>query len=623
MASQLVRINGALVNARWTPAPTTPQTVTVPYDVIITPTLYAPSVATPPGPTEMTVNSPSGYKGRASTGLPSGTVTTGTISPNAETLILVFAAAANAAGLGQPVDEPGTMTGLGLTWTKVANLQYASRRKLYCWWAYAESIPTPGTLSIPYAAGGGAIQDVGWVVVEVGGADSTGPIGTVSTTQASGATSITGTLSGTPEDGDRVFAAAGIESSAAVTAELDLINETGYTSGDNFRQLVVQWDDDSVLDTSPTFSWTPADSAGVVAFYVNAGGVRPRTVAPAVVSTTSTVYTPSVALANSPQSVAPAVVTNPPQVHAAVVTNAGLTGERPTYYNTGPSGTLTDLNVGDIGENGGTFTNRRIVGGNWFAGRDGGVSWGNGVEADSQVYTFTNCEFTEELFLSWDGPSQRNVYSSNLPTVNLTDCSGRGLNVGSPVYLNVERYRGWGDGRAMSFVCQNAVDPSYDWIHQFFPIDIKNSYFYQHKVVDHTEVWWCSGQPDGVRFENCAFNQRGNAAKGITGVTNVHFGPGTLGGDRGESWVKHCWFDYVVGFGDDTPASATAFWCITANRGQMHWEDCYLVGASRSCGYFTGNGDDLSDFTMSGMRDLDSGNLLVWDGTSLSDSGSP
>lgn len=345
MASQLVRINGNVVMGRWTPAGPVAQTVT-PGLIAAPATVHAPSVATPPAATEITIYSPSGHKGRQTVSAASGSVSTGTVAPNADTLLLVAVAVAQ--NSGHPSDIPTAVSGLGLTWTKAAAVAYAFRRRLFVWWAYAGSAPTPGAITIPYLASStGTVQDIGWIVVEVGGADSEGPLGTVTASglESTGATSLSATISGTAEDGDRGFSFAALETTSSVSVENTLINQTGYTSGDSFRQLVGQWDAVDPQDTAHAFTWSPADAGAVVGFYVNAGGVRPRTIGPAVIAAPATVHAPQLALANSPQSISPGVISDPATVHAPTI--SAPTAGFPDATNTGvPAGTTLTLRTG-------------------------------------------------------------------------------------------------------------------------------------------------------------------------------------------------------------------------------------------------------------------------------------
>lgn len=240
------------------------------------------------------INSPSGYMGRATLGDDGGTTPTGTISPGANTLVIVFAAVAQEPGEA-PSDSPGTMTGLGLTWTQRSNLLYADRRKLYCWTALTGgSAPTPGAISIPYSpfAGGQVIQDLGWVVVEVTGVDVGTPIGSVVTAVQTGGTTAAATITDTPDTGDRVIAAAGFETTASISVENTLVNATGYLASENFRQLSAQWDPDSTHDTTPTFSWAGSSRAGTVAFLLIAQA--DRTVDLAALSVAPTLFAPVV-----------------------------------------------------------------------------------------------------------------------------------------------------------------------------------------------------------------------------------------------------------------------------------------------------------------------------------------
>lgn len=283
----------------------------------------------------------------------------------------------------------------------------------------------------------------------------------------------------------------------------------------------------------------------------------------------------------------------------------------PTIDNTGPEGPLTDIDVSEIVP-GGIYSNCRVVGGDWKPFE--------GETRQAWTWTFDNCEFTGSISMNFRGPDgTRGVYSDELPTLNLTRVSASTLVVVSPVNLNADRCRFDGSGL---YTHSGNLDEYADWRHQLFPLTITNSFFWSPYLPspNHTETWFGAGYPDGIQMTNVTFYQETGplADSGVTGVTNIHFGPGTLK----KNILRRVYFDFAHS-PSEGGAPPPSYANITANRGQLSVEDCFV--ASRGAVYFSkGNPDeDVSQYTFTNCRDIDSGNLLLWDGTGLSDSGSP
>lgn len=134
-----------------------------------------------------------------STGASTSTVTTASVSPSANKLQLLAVNSRNFTGSAPPAP---TVTGCGLTWVQVTNIQYdtgpTSLKRVTLFRAMGAS-PTTGTLSIDFA--GDSQTDVCWSLDEFTGMDTSGTNGsgaivqTVTAKDETGsATSITATL---------------------------------------------------------------------------------------------------------------------------------------------------------------------------------------------------------------------------------------------------------------------------------------------------------------------------------------------------------------------------------------------------------------------------------------------
>ena len=215
------------------------------------------------------------------TALDSGTFTsspgtTASISLDAGEMVVVDVATANSSSFQ---DHTVTVTGSGLTFGLLtgAKVEWGYRRYIQRHYAVASG-SFSGTLSIEVVTGGGTWQEAIYSVHKISGFDTGTPWGTVYTnatpsTPAGRATSLSVTVSDTPDSGDIVDAAFGIEGasvSSTLNGELDTtIHNVG--GGGNVRTLHTAYDSAPDSNPTPGVTWTGDSYAGGYAVVCNVG----------------------------------------------------------------------------------------------------------------------------------------------------------------------------------------------------------------------------------------------------------------------------------------------------------------------------------------------------------------
>lgn len=160
-------------------------------------------------------------------------VTTASISPTANRLILALVGSQQ--GSGAPVPS---LSGNGLTWTEVNHITVGTRA-LYLFRALSGSTPTPGTVSITF--GGSNQTNIGWQFAEFDNVDTTGVNGanavvqSVTKSQTGTAAGVTVTLAALGSANNATYGAVRNPNNPAITAGsgyTELGQANGATSGD-------------------------------------------------------------------------------------------------------------------------------------------------------------------------------------------------------------------------------------------------------------------------------------------------------------------------------------------------------------------------------------------------------
>ena len=172
-------------------------------------------------------------------------------------------------------DEPtltiGDPSSRGITWTRIHGTIYSDRRDVEVWKGTGGS--GSGAFTLTYSAPlNGGYQSHAWSIEEVTGQDTTTPndAGVVGSTVTG--TSLNLPDVGTPDGGDRVFAAFGFENGADSFALEAALTELGSQVGlGNVRSLKTGYDASDPQDETPGATWgTSGNTCGGVGFIVNA-----------------------------------------------------------------------------------------------------------------------------------------------------------------------------------------------------------------------------------------------------------------------------------------------------------------------------------------------------------------
>jgi hypothetical protein len=158
-----------------------------------------------------------------------------------------------------------TVTGLGATWTKLGEAVYGTRRR---GWLYRGIGGTgSGSITIEYTSVE-TIQEMGWVLDELTGQESTATEGFASNPN----TGTTGTVTsaGSATAGDATYSSLCTENNIDATPEAGWTALGQTTTGSlGVRRIESAWDSDA--DLSSTWTWDGA-SQSFVAFIVIVNG---------------------------------------------------------------------------------------------------------------------------------------------------------------------------------------------------------------------------------------------------------------------------------------------------------------------------------------------------------------
>lgn len=162
-------------------------------------------------------NRTSGGQASAST-----SISTGTVSPAANTILAVAVIGRRSTGPSQP-----TVSGLSLSWTHVAGTVFATSRRLDVFWALVGGSPGAGALTFDW----GETHDAVWAVDEVADADSDGPV--QSATATATATTVSAALAALRDSQSLVWAAFGGSVYSYTWSPEGGATETADTAGTN------------------------------------------------------------------------------------------------------------------------------------------------------------------------------------------------------------------------------------------------------------------------------------------------------------------------------------------------------------------------------------------------------
>lgn len=226
----------------------------------------------------------------------SNPLTTASVSPTSGNIVLVFATMVVDTTSGDLHVTSETCSGLNITWNALHPTPGSNgwdmnfRRNTHAWWGISDG--TSGTIQIGATPDEGTFQEYQWSVVEIKGADNTTPFGTRYMAEQISGTSISVTVSETPDTNDWVLAYLVHEDSdsyttdgLAVNGELDSIIQ--YKEGaSNIRSTYVAID--KLPDSTPTpgFTWTTAFTGTIVGMILNVKSITPQ-------GLTATAYTDS------------------------------------------------------------------------------------------------------------------------------------------------------------------------------------------------------------------------------------------------------------------------------------------------------------------------------------------
>ena len=195
---------------------------------------------------------------------------TASISPTADRWVFVAVATSSTEG---PHAGEVDISGCGITWAKVSEIDFGGRRTVHVFRGMNAS-PTTGALTITWTddGGSGAYEQMKWSVDEASGVHATVPVGTAYTTASSGETMAV-TVSETPDSGDHVYAAMALEDNNATTLNGELATKlSDFGDATGARHLTVAYDDTPDSSPTPGMSWTGSTSYGGIAFIVETAG---------------------------------------------------------------------------------------------------------------------------------------------------------------------------------------------------------------------------------------------------------------------------------------------------------------------------------------------------------------
>lgn len=200
---------------------------------------------------------------------------TGTVNATAGARVLVSLGISVAAGGFTDAGDSVAISGGGVTWTQKGRVEtWGSRRATYTF--ESSATPSSATLAITFTPVYIATwESTKYSVDEVTGMDTTTPFGTAYTYTSASPTSAPVTVSETPDAGDMVYYAAGLEdnNTPSLGSELDTtLISFGDTVG--VRRFITAYDSSPDSTPEPSVTWSPGCGTGAVAFVVNvaAGG---------------------------------------------------------------------------------------------------------------------------------------------------------------------------------------------------------------------------------------------------------------------------------------------------------------------------------------------------------------
>lgn len=201
-----------------------------------------------------------------------------------------------------------TLSGWGITWNQIATAQHdiagSSRKRITLFWGYNAS-PSSGTLTADF--GGQTQTDMGIVVDEITGADTTSPIvqSTTATDDTITVSTLTATLGAFADTDNATYSAGGIGSvGSTFTPGTGFATVSDLGTGTSNR-LSTQFKNTN--DTSVDMSWSANEEIGIIAVEIGVAGSG-TTVTPGVATLTLTTFAPTVTTSNN-QLVTPGVAT--------------------------------------------------------------------------------------------------------------------------------------------------------------------------------------------------------------------------------------------------------------------------------------------------------------------------
>lgn len=200
-----------------------------------------------------------------------GSFDTASITPTANAQVIVSVVLSKPGGNTTTTSDNMSVSGCNLTWSQVGEIaSWSSRRATYIWKGVGAS-PSSGALTISFTASGGdgLTENQKYSVDEFTGVDSGTPFGTVYTQETTG-TSVTATVSETPDSGDWVFFVGGTDVNEAMTLGGELETKlTQINDATGARTLTVAYDSAPDSNPTPSMSWSTSNVGAGVAFIIN------------------------------------------------------------------------------------------------------------------------------------------------------------------------------------------------------------------------------------------------------------------------------------------------------------------------------------------------------------------
>ena len=195
------------------------------------------------------------------------------ITPKEITYVAVAVAQAGSSGIAS-CDV--SISGGGLTWNHmVAGGQiYADRRKIFV--LRGTGTPSAGVLTFTITTGAGGLAETMYSVDGIDGGNTSDPDDAPQVASTAGATALACPDVGTPDAGDHIYAAFGIEGGTVSATVDDGIALTNLGGGAAVRTLVAFYDDNA-SDETPSIAWTGTNGAGGIGFIVNVAAAGGRT----------------------------------------------------------------------------------------------------------------------------------------------------------------------------------------------------------------------------------------------------------------------------------------------------------------------------------------------------------